>query len=278
VPARLLRLIPYLPALSRLERLAGAYARRSLQGGVLPLPRSVRAFPAHVANVRKRITNEREALSLTAARAEFLVARMVLSRALNAWSPAEIRRRLGEPVVEGAHHLRAALDKGRGVVLVTPHFGLPALVRLVLDAYGFPFVVGSAGRDGHKGVRVTGSTWERTQTLQHFRAQLAAGSAVVILPDSSNGRHVRLPFLGSKVSVALGPFGLARVAGCDVVPFFGLRPPGSGSFRVDFLAPLGDDGSPERAPREFVSNYEAYAERLPSHLHGLMRVLRPRTS
>jgi lauroyl/myristoyl acyltransferase len=274
----MLRLVPYLPPLSRLERLANAYARRSLQGGRLPLPGSVRVFPAYVANLHRRITTEGEALGLTAARAEFLVARMVLSRALNAWSPREIRRRLGEPVVDGAQHLRAALDKGRGAILVTAHFGFPPLVRLVLDAQRIPLVVGSAGLDGHQGVPLAGSTWERAQTLQHLRAQLAAGCAVVILPDSTNGRHLRLPFLGSEVPVGLGPFSLARLARCEIVPFFGLRPPGSGAFRVDFLPPLGDDGSRDGGPREFVSHYETYARRLPSHLHGLMRVLSPRGS
>jgi lauroyl/myristoyl acyltransferase len=235
-------------------------------------------FPAYVATLRGRITNERDALSLTAARAEFLVARIVISRALNAWSPGEIRRRLGEPVVEGVHHLRTALDKGRGVILVTAHFGLPPLVRLVLDAYRIPIVVGSAGLDGHTGVPLAGTTFERAQTLQHLRTKLGEGCAVVILPDSTNGRHLRLPFLGTEVPVGLGPFSLARLVGCDVVPFFALRPPGSGTFRVEFGPALGDDDSRDRGPREFVSLYEAYAERLPSHLHALMRVLRPRLS
>jgi len=265
-----LRLVPPDSALGAIERLAPLYARLALRTGGVLLPCNLRDFPDKVAPYFGVDRCRERRARLVETRLVFLLTRLVLSQAVQGRPSAESRRLL--PIaVDGADHLDAALAERRGLVLVSAHFGLPALIRLVVE--GRDAHVVSVGGSFTRGVDVAtgGDVWTRARALQRLRAEVEGGSVCLLLADVWGRHHIKTPFLQGRIRVTPGAFALAQATRSPLLPVFAVRALGARHFRVAFgpPLPLGDRARP--APfadtaLSFARCYEAIARDYPDHL------------
>jgi lauroyl/myristoyl acyltransferase len=142
-----------------------------------------------------------------------------------------------QPVVYGGEHLRAALDRGRGAVVVTAHAGAwdtaarwlgrdyRANVWVVMapeDDHGARELHDAARRRG--GVRVVHAGGHPLDALPLLRHLRQGGVVAVQLDrpvDPTTALAVELG--GRPFTVPAGPFQLAALSGSPVVPVFAKR-------------------------------------------------------
>ncbi len=147
--------------------------------------------------------------------------------------------------LEGEEHLRRAVAKGRGVILLTAHYGNWELVGAKLAASGFPLnVLAREQRDGsttslvngireQAGMRVLGT---RDNETSRVLGCLRRGEIVGFLVDQNAGRDgMFVDFFGRLASTHAGAAFFALRAGAAVVPVFGLR--GAGNTHIARLLP-----------------------------------------
>jgi KDO2-lipid IV(A) lauroyltransferase len=161
-------------------------------------------------------------------------------------NPKVISRRVS---VDGEEHLEAALERGRGVMLLTAHLGNWELLGAGLAARGYPmtFLVGP-----HRN-KLAQDLFNRYRSLNQvevlvtrggdlrgvFRA-LREGRVVATVADQDAGRDGSfLDFFGRPASAALGPFRIARRTGSPVILAFDRRH--GMNHRVTIEAPLYSD-------------------------------------
>ena len=170
-----------------------------------------------------------------------------LAEALAAGRPG----REPELVVNGEAHLERALAAGRGVVIVTAHTGpWDAVARLLAKRTDEPvLVVMQAEADtaalsfqdeirARSGVRVlhVGATpFDGLDGLRHVRG----GGVLAFQLDrpAPSGRGIETRLFGRVFAVPEGPFRLAALARCPLVPVFVARD-GFYAYRVEILAPI----------------------------------------
>ncbi len=260
------------------HRLGTAYARWAIRVGAPPLPAGARRFPERVARLGGAALVTPPPDRLVEARLAFLLVRALVHRGLAGGAAAASR---GWPPlrVDGQEHLEAAVAGGRGAVLVTPHFGLPPLVDLLLGRLAIAGVAG--GGAGDESIDVVGGAgagvWQRARSLHRLRGALAGGAVCVLLPDVKAGRWVELPFLGGRLAITLGPFLLAQLAGCPLLPYFATCGPGATAFGVRIAPPLAPSGAPGeavavQAGAALVRLYEDEARRHPEQLLAYERL------
>jgi lauroyl/myristoyl acyltransferase len=136
--------------------------------------------------------------------------------------------------IEGMEYLQQALDRGKGVVVISAHFGNVDLVAQVPLAYGIP-IVGAALhvkperlfryalklRQSH-GLRLIPADGP---LMELFRA-LRRGEIVALPCDRAIADNTReVDFFGSPARLPDGPLRLALRTGAAVVPAFALRLP-----------------------------------------------------
>lgn len=233
----------------------------------VPFPRRARRFPERWERLLGRPLTPEEARCCATGRLVVTVTRAVLKLVK--------ARRLGARTLSpwldlrGAERLDAARARGRGLILLTAHFGFPLMIRPVLEAADIPFVaIRGAARDPHD-LSMAGDLWARTGALHHLRQELAQNHACVILAEGALGVRVTVPLLATALEIGLGPFSLARLADCPILPFFVVAPLGTARFRVEIHPPLplpAGAGEPHDGIDAFVRLYESYVCRYPCHL------------
>ncbi len=129
---------------------------------------------------------------------------------------AEVRARIVE--AEGLDLLREAYDEGRGLVVVTGHFGNWELAGASLPAFGFPvdavmqamrnpYLTGYVRRSRE---RLGMGLIDRADAWARLTRSLAAGRVVAFVADQdARGRGVFVPFLGRPASTHRAPALLA---------------------------------------------------------------------
>ncbi len=154
------------------------------------------------------------------------------------------------PVLAGREHLDAALQRGKGVLLVTAHFttnemAAAALGRAGLDAdlmykrSSSPliqaFALRQRLRQASPATRLVPSEGlvEVLRSLKRNRVVLYAPDQVYAGPG-----HLRVPFFGVPALCNPGITTLARATGCAVLLYFPERLPGTQGFVGHVLAPL----------------------------------------
>lgn len=145
---------------------------------------------------------------------------------------------------EGFEHVEAGLAAGRGVIILTAHFGNWEFLGRWLALQNVPLtVVARAPEDptfsgyirqmresaGYKQLDKGASARELLARLRH-------GEAVGILPDQNSG-DVFVPFFGVPVGTVAGPASLGLRTGAAVVPSYCLLEPDD-TYRMVFLPPL----------------------------------------
>lgn len=128
--------------------------------------------------------------------------------------------------VEDEHYLRTAVERGKGVIVVTYHFGLPDAGATWLSRHWNGVVVSSDAPE--KGAlrmligfrdRLGGATLERGNGRAMVRA-LRENRPVAMVADHdvSSVRGVFVPFFGRLAHTPLGPAALAQRLGATIVP------------------------------------------------------------
>lgn len=162
--------------------------------------------------------------------------------ALTHWSGARIARHL--PEVEGWQHVQAAIEEGRGVLMVTGHLGNWEILNLELSRrldmvtlYRAPddpaldrFI--SAARSRFGGQVVASGSAAMRQMLRQLRTGGAVGIAADIQPKRGDGAFV--PFFGLPALTMTLVNRLARKTGCAVIFCRALRLPRGRGWSLHF--------------------------------------------
>ncbi len=158
---------------------------------------------------------------------------------------------LSRVAVHGEGHLRRALEEGRGVILLTAHFGSWELAAATLAARGFPMnAIGAEQRDPRitdlvaalreaVGVRTIGKGFDLKGALRCLRRGEILG---VLLDQDARSAGVVVPFLGYPASTPYGPVKMAAKLGARVVPLFMVRRPDGRSHDLFLLPSLEEAG------------------------------------
>ncbi|SDZ79825.1 lysophospholipid acyltransferase family protein [Rubrimonas cliftonensis] len=188
------------------------------------------------------------------------------------------QRREARPAT-GLEHLRAAVAAGRGVVLVSAHFGNWEVARLAARDAGvevglifrpmnnapFDALVRGKIRLAGEPIMVKGRDGQRAM-VRHLRG----GGAVLILLDQRLGGGLELPFLGKPAQTAAAMAELALRLGAPLVPVCARRRPDGASFDVAFEPPVvGETG--EALMRAINARYCAWIDAAPGQWFWLHR-------
>lgn len=211
----------------------------------LVMEQLVRAFNAsgNTRNLRKMARSVYRQLGRTATEHARLLAK----------ETKDVRDRL---TISGENHIEQARRKGRGVILITGHFGYWELLGATVASLGHPITV--VAKDLHNpavnrlilaarerlGMGVTNMNTAATPILRALRRNECVG----LLADQDAGPDgVFIDFLGSPASTYQGPAVFALRTGAAIIPCFIIRC-GAEQHRVCFEAPInvvasGDDSA-----------------------------------
>lgn len=139
-----------------------------------------------------------------------------------------------EVSIEGEEHVRNALAKGRGLILLGAHFGSFEVLRAAVAAHGAlpPLSVLMYLDNAAKSNRIFENARKQgvnviplgqPDSLLHAMECLHRGEMLGILGDRALGRDkiVSVPFLGGRANFPQAPWLLAGLAQAPVVLFFG---------------------------------------------------------
>lgn len=244
------------------------------------------AFALAAGNRRNAIANMRRVLGTddswtvaVAALRMFSEFSYCLSETLEYYSPRPQPLRLEQPEHDP---IGESLRAGKGVVLVTGHFGNWDIAAKTLRDYGRPLNIVMAhdvnastqeyvrSTRERAGVRVLFSDTSVFSSLNMIRA-LRENEIVAIQLDRmlGAGGARMLPFLGHLAPFPSGPFVLARLAGAPLIPVFVPRR-GRRHYAVQVgqsvLVPreARDPAALDRVMMEVVSQFEAMVRRHPT--------------
>jgi KDO2-lipid IV(A) lauroyltransferase len=189
---------------------------------------------------------------------------LVEAGAFLARPPAESLARVE---VEGLERLRQAAGRGRGVLLLTAHYGNWELLAAAHAVTGHPLSVVARPLDSSLLDRVATRLRERggaevigkRHALRSIREALRAGRMVGILLDQNASRRegVFVPFFGEPASTSRSLALLALTSGAPVLPVFIERQAG-GRHRVRVGEPIPPPATGDRR-RDVLAFTEAFA-------------------
>lgn len=130
--------------------------------------------------------------------------------------------------LEGLHHLRKAMDEGKGTVLVSAHFGNPEIAVQGLAAVGIPvlaltepleppqlFALTQRLRSAHGHTHLPAGFGGVKEALRRLRS----GGVVAILIDRDIQQSgLPMPFCGSEARMPTGAVELALRTGAELIP------------------------------------------------------------
>ena len=129
--------------------------------------------------------------------------------------------------INGWENLSVAHEKGKGVMLVTGHFGNWERLSSICSLRGYKLAVVARDADDQGVNHLVNSLREgpgteviaRGDAARPILQKLRAGEFVGILPDQ-NSYEAFLPFFGKPAGTVLGPGVISERTGCAVVPCF----------------------------------------------------------
>jgi KDO2-lipid IV(A) lauroyltransferase len=145
---------------------------------------------------------------------------------------------------EGIEGFEAAYKRGKGVVVVTAHYGNWEMGGAIVNLLGYKMAVVARDASDPRTADIINRSREdlgiavlgREDTLAMVRA-LRRGEAIAILPDQHQVGGAPLTFLGRRAATALGPAMLALRTGAALVPAFIRRIEGD-RFHVSVREPV----------------------------------------
>lgn len=177
----------------------------------------------------------------------------------------------------GREHLDAALEEGRGAVLVVPHMGSWDMAAAAAAALGYPIsaiaepfpgsldgaVIASRESFGLKIIPIG------RRAVGAVRGALEAGEVVALACDLAPERGgCEVNFFGRKARVAGGPIAFARRTGAAVVPAACYRTgPGHYHVHIDSLIDVPRDGADREAQtlgmQRVIDRFETFIRKRP---------------
>jgi len=149
--------------------------------------------------------------------------------------------------LHGEENLRQALAEGKGVILLTAHFGSWELAAAALARRGFPMnAIGAEQRDDRitgkiislreqAGVTTIGKGFDLKAALRCLKKGEILG---VLLDQDPRDKGMVVPFLGLPASTPYGPVKLAHRLGAAIVPLFIVRRADGSGHDLYLLPPL----------------------------------------
>ncbi|WP_297527249.1 LpxL/LpxP family Kdo(2)-lipid IV(A) lauroyl/palmitoleoyl acyltransferase [Thiohalobacter sp.] len=168
----------------------------------------------------------------------------VVETAMSWWTPAARLSRLAR--VEGLEHLQHALERGKGVILLSAHFTTLEIAGRLL-ALQAPFHVLYRPHKNPAFEAVMRKARElhfekaiRRDDMRGFLRSLKGNMPVWYAPDQNYGREhsIFVTFFGVPASTITATHRLARISGAPVVPFFPERLPDDAGYRLRILPAL----------------------------------------
>lgn len=171
----------------------------------------------------------------------------------------------------GLEHIRAAYERGRGVLLFSAHYGHWELVALMQGFLGMPLTMvtrpldnpaletilgGLRGRSGN-------TILHRRNALREILGALRRGGGVAILIDQdAHGGGIFVPYFGVPASTTPTLALMALRTGAAVVPVFSVPQP-DGSYEVTYepAVEIRDTGERDADVRRITEGCTAIIER-----------------
>jgi len=188
--------------------------------------------------------------------------------------------------VEGLEHVETLLKRGRGLLIISAHFGSWELAPAVALCLNTPLHVIVRPLDSPTLQRLAESYRQycgyhaiaRRAALAECLKVLRRGEIVAVLMDQSSLRHesIQVEFFGTNAYTSKGPALLALRTGCPVVSGFLMRA-GQGQHRLVFSQeiPVRRTGDLQQDivenTRVFTQVIESYVRRYPDHWFWLHR-------
>jgi Kdo2-lipid IVA lauroyltransferase/acyltransferase len=183
------------------------------------------------------------------------------------WNGVEIEHRVA---VRGFERLDAALSAGRGVILISAHYGNWELAAARIVRAGYPVNVVARAADDvvtntllHRIRRAAGyQVIPRQNAARGVLACLRRNEVVVILMDQNTTQgEVYVDFFGRPAATTPAPAILARRTGARLVPGF-IRRLGDGTHEAEVMDALEwrPDEDPEREVQEITQRLTASIE------------------
>jgi KDO2-lipid IV(A) lauroyltransferase len=158
-----------------------------------------------------------------------------------ALTPADMQRLVR---AEGFEHVEAALARGKGVIIITAHFGNWEMLGRWLAQHGVPMTVVARDPENPEfaawvrqmresaGFTVASKGGSVRELLGRLKKNLAVG----LLPDQNSG-DLFVPFLGVPAGTVAGPATLALHTGAALLPSYCARMPDD-TYRLMILPPI----------------------------------------
>jgi Kdo2-lipid IVA lauroyltransferase/acyltransferase len=196
----------------------------------------------------------------------------VIETGLVWWASAERIRSL--VAFEGTEHLRDALAKGKGALLLSAHFTTLEMGARALTTLGplsimyltprNPLIAELALRGRSRHAEQSISSDQIRELLQDLKRNLPVWYA----PDQryADKNSAIVPLLGQPASSNISTSRLARISGAPVLPYFPERRADNKGYRVRILPPLADfpSADPVADTRRFYELIEAQVARTPN--------------
>lgn len=196
----------------------------------------------------------------------------VIETAMSWWTPARRLRHLAR--IEGLGHLHAALDAGRGVILLSAHFTTLEIGGRLLSLHA-PFHVLYRRHKNAAFEAVMQRARERhfdkaipRDDMRGMLRSLKSNMPVWYAPDQNYGAEhsVFVSFFGIPAATITATARLARISGARVVPFFQERLPGSAGYRLRLYPalenfPTADEAADTQRVNDLI---EAEIRRMPA--------------
>ncbi len=177
----------------------------------------------------------------------------IVETAMSWWTPAG--RLAGLARIEGLEHLERALDRGKGVILLSAHFTtLEIGGRLLALRAPFHVLYRPHKNPAFEAVmrKARELHFEKAiprDDMRGFLRSLRGNMPVWYAPDQNYGREhsIFATFFGVPAATITATHRLAKISGAAVVPFFPERLPHDAGYRLRLLPALEDFPGPDEA-------------------------------
>jgi len=169
----------------------------------------------------------------------------MMETALSWWMPNARLRSLAQ--VDGMEHLQAALQQGRGAILLIGHFTTMLVIARVLALHTSLHATYRQYKNPlyqamyERVYRRRGENIAHTDMRAMFRA-LKKNEALWYAPDQNYAGKLSafVPFFGVPASTITATSRIAKTSGAPVIPVFAQRLPDDAGYRITLQAPLED--------------------------------------
>lgn len=169
----------------------------------------------------------------------------MVETAMSWWTPSERLRPLAQ--IEGIHHLRDALQQGRGAIILVGHFTTMPIIARILALHTSLHVTYRLNKNPVFQAMFERVHRQHASVIGHndfrsmFRA-LKTNGALWFSPDQNYfGKHSTfVPFFGVPASTITATTRLAKISGAPLIPLLAQRLPDDAGYRITLQAPLED--------------------------------------